>query len=67
MAVTEAHKKGNRKWDSENMTTLGCKVRKEEAERFKAYAAEKGTTANSLLKEFVYKSIFGENDEKRSE
>ena len=57
MAVTEAHKKGNRKWDSENMTTLGCKVKKEEAERFKQYAADKGTTANSLLKEYVLNTI----------
>ena len=36
MSVSEAHKKGNRKWDKENMTTLGCKVKKEEAELFKA-------------------------------
>ncbi len=42
MAVSEAHKRGNRKWDKENMTTLGCKVKKEEATAFKEYAKEQG-------------------------
>lgn len=57
MAVSEAHKKGNRKWDKENMTTLGCKVKKEEAAAFKEYAAEQGKTSNTVLKEFVQECI----------
>lgn len=57
MAVTEAHKKGNRKWDSENMAVLGCKVKKEQAEQFKQYAADNGTTANYLLKKYVLDTI----------
>lgn len=61
MAVTEAHKKGNRKWDKDNMTTLGCKVKKEQAEKFKQYAAEQGKTANSVLKDYVLEKI-GEKD-----
>lgn len=61
MAVTEAHKKGNRKWDKDNMATLGCKVKKEQAEKFKQYAAEQGKTANSVLKDYVLEKI-GEKD-----
>ena len=57
MAVSEAQKKATAKWDKENMTTLGCKVKKSEAEQFRAYAKEQGATANSLLKDFVLSSI----------
>ena len=38
MPVSQAQKKATAKWDKENMTTLGCKVKKSEAEQFKAYA-----------------------------
>lgn len=62
--VSESHKKGNRKWDAENMATLGCKVKKEQAERFKEYAQGKGTTANALLKNFVLETI---NDKEEQE
>lgn len=54
MAVSDAQKKAAAKWDKENMTTLGCKVKKSEAEQFKAYAKEQGTTANSLLRILFY-------------
>ena len=33
MAVSDAQKKAAAKWDKENMTTLGCKVKKSEADR----------------------------------
>lgn len=61
MAVPESRKKANLKWDKENMTTLGCKVRKEQAEAFKAYCAEQGKTSNTVLKEYVFGCI--EEDE----
>lgn len=56
-AVSEAHKKGNRKWDAANMAVLGCKVKKEQAEKFKQHAEQQGTTANNLLKGFVLNAI----------
>ena len=62
MAISEAHKKGNREWDKKNMATLGCKVKKEQAEQFKQIAKENHTTANTLLKEFVLQTI--ENSKK---
>ena len=55
--ISESHKRGNRKWDTEHMTTIGCKLRKEQAEKFKEYAKSKNTTANALLKEFVLNTI----------
>lgn len=53
----ESQKKARNKWDKENMANLSCKVKKEQAERFKEYAAYTGTTANALLKKFVLETI----------
>ncbi|MBO5184912.1 MAG: hypothetical protein J6D79_04165 [Clostridia bacterium] len=57
MAVSEAKKKSNAKWDKANMATLGCRVKKEQAEKFKSYASDNGKTANTMLKEYVLKCI----------
>ena len=54
---SEAQKKSRNKWDKENMASLGCKIRKEYAERFNQYAEDNGTTANALIKDFVIKTI----------
>lgn len=40
-------------WDKENMRTLSCRLRKEEAERFRKYAEYLGTTPHALLSEYV--------------
>ena len=53
MAVTESRKKANVKWDAENMTTLGCRVKKDQAEKFKTYCAEIGKTSNAVLRDYV--------------
>jgi len=57
MAVSKAKRAANDKWDKENMLTLGCKISRADAEAFKAYAVERGMTANTLLKEYVYQCI----------
>lgn len=57
MALTESRKRANAKWDKENMATLGCKVKKSEAEAFKAYCAANGKTANTELKDHVLRCI----------
>ena len=44
-------KRANAKWDKENMTTLGCKVKKEYAAKFRAVCAAQGTTPNAVLKQ----------------
>ena len=57
MAVSEAKKKANAKWDSENMATLACKVKRAQAEA----CAERGQTSNTVLKDYVLDCI-GEQD-----
>ena len=57
VAVTESRKKANAKWDAENMTTLGCRVKKDQAEKFKAYCAEVGKTSNAVLRDYVLDCI----------
>lgn len=49
--ITEARKRANAKWDKENMTILGCKVKKEYAAKFRAVCAAQGTTPNAVLKQ----------------
>ena len=49
--MTGNEKKMN--WDRENMRTVSCRLRKEEAEKFKKFAALKGTTAHKLLADYV--------------
>lgn len=54
----------NRKteWERKNIRTVSCRLRKEEAEKFKAYAEYRGTTTNGLLAEYVRKCVrLGEN------
>jgi TPR repeat protein len=54
---SDAQKRAANKYIKEHMTTLGCKVKKEEAAAFKAYAAEQGKTSNTILKEYVLRCI----------
>lgn len=55
--MNDAQKRARDKWDKENMITLGCKVKRTEAEEFKKYASNKGKTANTILKEYVIECI----------
>lgn len=57
MAISEAQKRASNKYHKENMATVGCKLRKEDAERFKEYAKTQNKTANGVLREFVYACI----------
>jgi len=59
MAISDAQKRASNKYDKENMATLGCKVRKEQATAFKAYAEGQGKTANTVLREYVLECIEG--------
>lgn len=63
MAPSEAQKKASLKWDKENMSTIGCKVKKDQAEKFKAYCIEQGKTSNAVLREYVLDCIGEANTE----
>lgn len=49
MPLTEAKRKANNKYIAANMTVLGCKVRKDKAEQFKAACKSAGTTPNAVF------------------
>lgn len=59
MPVSEAKKRSNAKWDSQNMATLACKVKKTQAEKFKSYCETQGKTSNTMLREYVLDCIGG--------
>lgn len=48
--VSPKKRASNNKWDAENMTVLGVKVRKDYAEEVKRKAKERGDTVNAILK-----------------
>ena len=50
MPISEAKRKGNQKWDSENMAYQTVKVRKELLEQFRATVAANGDKVNSVLR-----------------
>ena len=50
MALTDAKRRANNKTIAKTMTVLGCKVRKEAAERYHAAAAAQGTTVNAVMR-----------------
>lgn len=64
MEVSDAKKKANAKWGSENTATLACKVKKDHADRFKAYCAEIGKTSNAVLRDCVLSCVDGESPQK---
>ena len=47
--LTEKQKKSRNKWDAANMTVLGCKVRRDKAEQFKAVCKKNGTSPNAIF------------------
>lgn len=50
MALTEAQKRANNKYIAERMTVLGCKVRKEYADKVREKAKADGASVNAILK-----------------
>ena len=48
--TTEAQRKSRNKWDAENMTVLGCKVKKSIADDFKALCKAVGTSPNAVFR-----------------
>ena len=47
--MTDAQRRAHQKWDRANNTVLSCKLRKEEAEAFKAACREDGTSPNAVF------------------
>ena len=58
---TDAQKKAAAKYHKENIASLACRVKKNQAEKFKAYCEAEGKTSNAVLREYVLNCI-GENE-----
>lgn len=57
MAPSEAQKKASAKYQKENIASLACRVKKEQAEKFKTYCESIGKTSNAVLRDFVLQCI----------
>ena len=55
--ATPAQRKANAKYHKENIASLACRVKKEQAEQFKQYCESQGKTVNSVLRDFVLEHI----------
>lgn len=57
MAVSEKQREYAKKWDKDNMRTISTRVRKEEAEDFKAWCKIQGISSTAAIKRFVMAEI----------
>lgn len=62
MSLTDAKRRSNNKYISEHMTVLGCKVRKTDADKYRAAAVQQGTNINAVLKQALENMINKENN-----
>lgn len=53
MVSIEARRAAARKWDSANLLTVSCRVRKEIAIEFKHYCFEAGSSPHQELKKLI--------------
>ncbi|MCI7351296.1 MAG: hypothetical protein MSH60_11185 [Ruminococcus sp.] len=57
MPVSEKQKQYARKWDKENMRSISCRMRTDEAEDFKKWCTINKTTPGTELKNYVWKRL----------
>ena len=57
MALSDSQRRANNKYIREHMTVLGCKVRKEKAEQFKAACKAAGTSPNAIFTQAMDKFL----------
>lgn len=62
MTVSKAQKEASKKYHREHIASLACRVKKEEAEQFKAYCASIGLSTNAVLRNFVMECIQHDKD-----
>jgi hypothetical protein len=62
LAATEAQKRASAKYQRENISSLACRVKKEQADKFKEYCSSKGKTSNAVLRNYVLECI-GEKED----
>ena len=65
MSPSEAQKKASAKYHRENIASIACRVKKDQAEKFKDYCASLGKTSNAVIREYVLRCI-NEADQDRT-
>lgn len=63
MAVSEAQRRANQKWDAENMAYQTIKVKKTLLEDFKAACAARGDKVNTVLRQAMEDYTYKEGNE----
>lgn len=63
MAPSDAQKRAAAKYQRENIASLACRVKKDQADKFKAYCTSIGKTSNAVLREYVLECIAEEETE----
>lgn len=53
MAQTEAQKRAAKKYQAAHLASVGIKMRKEDAEAFKAACAASGTTPSAVIRDAI--------------
>ena len=57
IAPSEAQKRASAKYQRENIASLACRVKKDQAEKFKEYCSSVGKTSNAVLRDYVLECI----------
>ena len=57
LSPSEAQKRASAKYQRENIASLACRDKKDQAEKFKAYCASMGKTSNAVLRDYVLDCI----------
>lgn len=60
MAITDAKRRANKKWDAGNMAYQTVKVKKTLLEDFKSACAQNGDRVNTVLREAMEKYAYSE-------
>ena len=63
MAVSEAQRRANQKWDAENMAYQTIKVKKTLLEDFKTACAARGDKVNTVLRQAMEDYTYKEGNE----
>lgn len=63
--VSDAHRASNLKWDLENMRSVSCRLRREDAELFRKYCTENDTTPGAYLKNHIHDILDKYREEKK--
>ncbi|MCD8144689.1 MAG: hypothetical protein LUD79_05045 [Oscillospiraceae bacterium] len=57
MPMTDKKRKTDAAWKKRNLATIACKLYKNDAEKFRQYAAQQGKSVQSLLQGYVAQCI----------